>query len=86
MKKFVNSLDIDVYRSRYNGHPHRYPEEPSDEEVLPVGAEGNRNDVWYSEDGVEWLEVKATPWEKVSASLMLCCRPCISLYASIGKE
>lgn len=23
---------------------------------------GNRNDVWYSEDGIHWLEVPDTPW------------------------
>ena len=28
-----------------------------------VGTEGNRKDVWYSEDGVSWHEVKDTPWE-----------------------
>ena len=76
----------------YNGHPLRYPEEPPDAELLPVGAEGNRNgkdggtfsichayrlanpdsitvaDVWYSSDGVEWFEVKDTPWEKRHAA------------------
>ena len=32
----------------YNGHPLRYPEEPPDAELLPVGAEGNRNGRrWY---------------------------------------
>ena len=26
------------------------------------GARGNRKDVWYSADGVNWYEVPNTPW------------------------
>ena len=48
----------------YNGHPHRYPEEPEGIQLPPVGSEGNRNDVWWSEDGKSWFELPDTPWEK----------------------
>ena len=27
------------------------------------GTSGNRNDVWYSSDGVEWTELPGTPWK-----------------------
>ena len=46
----------------HNGHPHRYPEEPAGAELPPVGSEGNRNDVWWSDDGQNWHELKGTPW------------------------
>jgi hypothetical protein len=26
-------------------------------------GKGNRNDVWYSSDGVNWYEVPKTPWK-----------------------
>jgi hypothetical protein len=26
-------------------------------------GKGNRNDVWYSADGVNWYEVPGTPWK-----------------------
>ena len=56
MAKGEVSMCVEVWRSNhklwvlegYNGHPHRYPEEPPDAELLPVGAEGNRNGRrWY---------------------------------------
>ena len=46
----------------HNSHPHRYPEEPAGAELPPVGSEGNRNDVWWSDDGQNWHELKGTPW------------------------
>jgi hypothetical protein len=30
--------------------------------VLEGWNEGNRNDVWYSADGVKWHEIPDTPW------------------------
>jgi hypothetical protein len=30
--------------------------------VLEGWNEGNRNDVWYSADGIEWHELPGTPW------------------------
>jgi hypothetical protein len=49
----------------YNGHPDRYPEEPPDVALPAVGDEGNRNDVWFSEDGAAshgwWLHFHAPP-------------------------
>jgi hypothetical protein len=33
---------------------------------------GNRSDVWYSEDGLTWTELKGTPWkERHAASLFV---------------
>ena len=29
-----------------------------------VGTDGNRNDVWYSADGVHWEELPDTPWSR----------------------
>lgn len=29
-----------------------------------VGTDGNRNDVWYSEDGEHWQELPDTPWSR----------------------
>ena len=29
-----------------------------------VGTDGNRNDVWYSEDGEHWEELPDTPWSR----------------------
>ena len=31
------------------------------------GAEGNRNDVWFSPDGVKWTEVPHTGWRPTHA-------------------
>jgi hypothetical protein len=46
----------------YNGEPGLYPEESAGTVLPAVGAEGNRNDVWWSEDGAEWFELEGTPW------------------------
>ncbi|MEO6301985.1 MAG: T9SS type A sorting domain-containing protein, partial [Bacteroidia bacterium] len=32
------------------------------------GLNGNRKDVWYSEDGINWHELKNTPWPERHAS------------------
>ena len=36
------------------------------------GLGGNRKDVWYSSDGVNWYEVPGTPWkERHAASVFI---------------
>ena len=36
--------------------------------VLEGSYKGNRNDVWYSDNGVDWIELPNTPWEPRHAS------------------
>ena len=58
----------------FNGHPLVYEEEASAGAgagaagIPKVGSEGNRNDVWYSHDGVTWHELEGTPWAARHAS------------------
>jgi len=46
----------------------------------------NRNDVWFSEDGTEWIELPNTPWEPRHASSIFVHDGCLWVVAGNNME